>query len=79
MATTFAATKAPRPIGFVSRKAAVPRSFSVATAPIVTRIAMTTPNWPTFLVNWMTASATVGSGIMPPNWPPPTASTISRM
>ena len=57
----------------------MPRSFSVATEPIVTRIAMRTPNWPTFLVNWATASATAGAGIIPWNWPPPTASTISRM
>ena len=40
---------------------------------------MTTPNWPTFLVSWMTESATVGSGIILPNWPPPTASRISRV
>ena len=37
--------------------AAVPRSFSVATEPIASRIATRTPNWLTFLASWSTASA----------------------
>ena len=78
MATTLALRNAAREMGLVSRKDAVPRSFSAATEPIVTRIAVRTPNWPMFLVNWATASAVVGAGTMPWSWLPPTASMISR-
>ena len=55
-----------RDTGFTSRKAAVPRSFSVATEPIARRIAASEPNWPTFLATWSTASAAVGGGIATP-------------
>ena len=79
MATTLAPRKAPRVTGLVSRKAAVPWSFSPATEPIVTRMAASTPNCPRFLVNCTAASPTTGSGTMPVSWSPPTAEMISWM
>ncbi len=79
MAATLAPRKAPRPSGLVRMNAAVPRSFSPATLPIVTRMAMKTPNWPRFLVSWVTASRATGSGITPWKSAPPAACRISRM
>ena len=57
MASSLARRKVPRESGFVSSSAAVPRSFSTATLPIARRIAVSTPAWPRFFRNWLTASA----------------------
>ena len=63
MARALAARNAPRPTGRASRKAAVPRSSSVETAPIARMMAASAPNWPRFFWTWLTASAVVGVGI----------------
>ena len=57
MATTLAARNDPRETDFDRMKAAVPRSRSVATAPIARMIAANAPNWARFFHSWSTASA----------------------
>jgi len=62
IAVTLAARNAPRPSGRVSHMAAVPRSFSVATEPMASPMATSTPVCPMLRTNWATASAVVGGG-----------------
>ena len=50
--------------------AAVPRSFSWVTAPIVSNSARITVNWLIFFKYWATASSIVGGGIRPAIWSP---------
>src|SRR5450759_2979199 len=58
----FAARNAKRLTGLTRTKAAVQDSFSPATLPIASRIAVRTPTWLRFLISWATASLIVGVG-----------------
>ena len=63
-ATTLARQERRRATTVLDRmNAAVPRSRSVATAPIARMIAANAPNWARFFQSWSTASAAVGVGI----------------
>ena len=78
IATTFAPRNPPRDAVLDRTNAAVPRSFSPATAPIARMIAANAPNWARFFQSWSTASAAVGVGSWSsPNWSPPAALRIS--
>ena len=75
LATRYAAREA----GLLSTSAAVPRSFSVATLPIASRMAVRMPAWPTFFSTWSTASLTVGVGNEMSNETPPSDCTSSAV
>ena len=78
MAIALAPRNAPRVAVLDRMKAAVPRSRSVATAPIARMIAANAPNWARFFHSWSTASAAVGVGSWTvPSWSPPAALMIS--
>ena len=63
MATTLAVRNAPRETAFERMNAAVPRSRSVATAPIARMMAANAPNWARFFQTCSTAAAATGGGI----------------
>ena len=74
----LAARNPPRDDVFDSTNAAVPRSVSVATAPIARMIAANAPNCARFFQSWVTASAATGAGSRrSPNWSPPALLRIS--
>ena len=65
MARNFDRRNAPREAGFVRTNAAVPRSFSEATAPIASRMAASVPVWLMFFRSWSIAIAVDGGGMIP--------------
>jgi hypothetical protein len=62
MPRSLATRNAEREAGLLRTRAAVPRSFSVATLPIASRMAASTPVCPRLRRIWPIESATVGGG-----------------